>query len=137
MSLDKELGEGKAPEKIYRGTFAPALRDLGLVALSGHFFDPKFYTPWKSILDRAGGDFGLRYFLVEDLVNYWHDVLLPLKYTYNSKQLTRNVHDPRLTFRLINSPLPHGEGRTRPKRLTLRSGVRTATSNWPEVHRPV
>ena len=112
LSLDSSLAHGMTPDDIYNNLFAPGLRDQGLVALTGHFFEPKRYASWKSLLDRAEADFGIRYFLVEELVNYWHDVLLPLKYTYSSKTITRNVHDPRLTFRLINSPLPTEEGTT-------------------------
>ena len=110
LSLDAELKKGKGADDIYNREFSPGLRDMGLVALTGHFFHPEFYGPWKSILDRAEVDFGIRYFLVEELVNYWQEVLLPLKYTYNSKQITRNVHDPRLTFRLLNAPVATEEG---------------------------
>ena len=105
LSLDSDLSHGKTAEEIYDDLLAPGLRDQGLVALTGHFFDPSFYAPWKSILDHAEADFGIRYFLVEELIDYWQDVLLPLKYTYNSRGIAKNLEDPRLTFQLANSPI--------------------------------
>lgn len=110
LSPDTYLVEGKSPSYIYNNLIKGNLTKLGLLSMSGHFINQTIYPEWKELFDLISAEFNVHYFLVEEIIDYWYKVLLPLKYTYNSTTITKNVNDSRLTFRLINSPIPITSG---------------------------
>lgn len=110
LSPDGELSEGKSPSYIYNNLIKGNLTKLGLLSMSGHFINQTIYPEWKELFDSISAEFDIHCFLVEEIIDYWYNVLMPLKYTYNSTTITKNVNDPRLTFRLISSTIPTASG---------------------------
>ncbi len=102
----EEVEYGNDPNSVYT-CLRNNITDLGLVIGHGHTsnLQPN-YNSVDSVFRRVENYFGddLDYFLVHELVDYWHDVLLPLEYSYNSTTIERSTSDPRLTFKLLNSP---------------------------------
>ena len=110
LSPDEELKKGNSPSYIFDNLIRGNLTNLGLLSMSGHFINQTLYPEWDILFDLIGANYDVKYFLVEEIIDYWYNVLLPLKYTYNSTTITKNVNDSRLTFRLINSQIPTTSG---------------------------
>jgi hypothetical protein len=104
------LFTGTGPEQLYCGEIKGNMTSMGLLSMSGHFFNGTVYPDWKQLFSLVENDFHPDYFLVEEIIDYWQTALVPLKYTYNSTLIEQNIMDPRLTFRLTNSSVSTTSG---------------------------
>lgn len=94
-----------SPSFFYNNMVKGNLTSLGLLSMTGHFINQTVYPQWDELFKMIKNDFDFDYFLVDEIIDYWHNVLMPLKYTYNSTQITSNIDDSRLTFKLTNSSI--------------------------------
>jgi hypothetical protein len=108
--VDDKLKTGRTPEYVYNNLLRGNLTNFGFLSLSGHFFNTTIYPKWKDTFDLVNSNFDVDYFLVEEIIDYWYTVLMPLKYTYNSTMIETNNNDARLTLKLTNSTIkiPNG-----------------------------
>lgn len=112
LSPDGELAGGKEVSYVYNA-LKSNLTNLGLVNLGGHFLiNDTLYNDFNSVFTQVETYFGdnLDYFLVEEISNYWHEVLLPLEYTYNTTTIEKTTNDSRLTLKIINPPYSVNKG---------------------------
>jgi hypothetical protein len=104
-SVDSYITANSA-EEIY-SWIQSNMTEHGLLFLHGHFFNSSEYDSFNQVFNLLEQNNDFDYFLIEDLVDYWTNVLLPLKYTYNTTMIeTNGIRDERLTFRLIGGTEP-------------------------------